>query len=411
MKQTLIRQLRALDDFFFDRVGPIRVLFVVRNILGLGTLSPVIEELMARGGYLFSVTVEFDGCIDETYLADCLWFKEHYIAPEHVVYRKWHYVFTSDYTDLYFRRNTVKVLLAHGNGFGNFDASSEAEYEGKDNHAGHFEGDNPLLLCANSKAMYDLFCRFSPLISQSSPKQVVVSGRPFTDVYFHVDKSEKIKFLEKHSLKPTKKTIVVGSHFREKSLFSTLGLPFIEALCKQNRDCNVIFMGHGRLWDTVAGNKNNEEAYETLVALDESNPNFKFLPKLLDSMQLVNCGDLFVVDNSSFFIECCLVDKPVLFFDHPDFVFGESEVGELYKNASFCFSNLSEVAEVVNTAMKNPDLHAAERKKVKDFFLANQGQATKAVVDLVDNVGRISRPGTKKWRRLEQVCQDSLSNC
>lgn len=408
MKQTLIRQLRTLDDFFFDRVGPIRVLFVVRNNLGLGTLRPVIEEIISRGGYRFSVTVEFEGCIDETHLSDFSWFRENYVGPERVLYMKWHYVFITDYTDLYFRRNTVKVLLTHGNGFGNFDASSEVEHEVKDNHIGHFEGDNTLLMCVNSKAVYDLFCRSSLLTSQPVSMQIVVSGRPFTDAYFHVDKPEKIKFLEKHGLDPIKKTIVVGSHFREKSLFSTLGLPFIEALCEKNRDCNVIFMGHGRLWNTVFGSKNNEAAYQTLLGLDESNPSFKFLPKLLDSMELVNSGDLFVIDNSSFFIECCIVDKPVLFFDHPDFVFGEQEVGELYKNASFCFSKISEAAELITTAIEKPGLHTAERKKVRDFFLANQGHATKVIVDLIDEVGRISGPGTSKWRRLEKVCQDSL---
>jgi len=411
MKQTLIRQLRALDDFFFDRVGPIRVLFVVRNNLGLGTLRPVIEEIILRGGYRLSVTVEFEGCIDRALLSKEAWFRGCYISPEQAIWKKWHYVFTSDYSYLYFRRNEVQVLLSHGTCFGNSDVSTRARHEKKDHHQGFLDGSRPILICANSKSTYEFFCRLSSSVSQSSSKQFVVTGRPVTDRYFNADKIKRRPFLEQHSLNPDQKTIVVGSHFNEKSLFCILGLAFIEMLCEQNSDCNVIFTGHGRLWETIDGDDNNVAAYDALKALDKENPNFKFLPKLPDAQPLISSGDLFIIDNSSFFIECCIADKPILFFDHPEFVFGEQNVGVLYKKAAFCFSTLAELPEAVGVALDNTGSHTAEREKVVDFFLANQGHATQFVVDLIESVGRVSRPGTSQWQRLEKVCQKLLHDC
>ena len=64
MKQVLKKALRRIDDSIFNNIGPIRILFVIRNSLGMTCLLPLIKEANKRENIHIAITEEFEGCFD-----------------------------------------------------------------------------------------------------------------------------------------------------------------------------------------------------------------------------------------------------------------------------------------------------------------------------------------------------------
>ena len=108
-----------LDDVVHS-VGPTRVLFVIRNGLGMSCMLPIIEEIVSKQGFKIGITLEIQNCYSATGCALAA-YEKYFIPTEKATNKKWHVVLTTDWTDLWFTRNTTIVYTQHGNGYGNLD--------------------------------------------------------------------------------------------------------------------------------------------------------------------------------------------------------------------------------------------------------------------------------------------------
>jgi hypothetical protein len=64
LRKYLVKSLKLIDNAFYESVGPIRILFVVRNGLGMSCLLPLIKEAQKRTLIKITITEEFEGCYD-----------------------------------------------------------------------------------------------------------------------------------------------------------------------------------------------------------------------------------------------------------------------------------------------------------------------------------------------------------
>jgi len=398
MKKRIVNAFRAIDDFVFSHVGPINILFVVRDSLGISCLLPLIREAMKRKDIKVRITEEIDftggyewpieGEIFELY-------SELYIAPSFSSSRKWHYVFTTGNSNLYFRRNHTKVYTQHSNGYGSLDkkfiSNKYIKHLVEDNsHSIYFCNSIGDYLEMNNYALGTL------------AKQFFISGFPKLDKLFDDQEKKEKPLIIDSGLDFSIKTIVLASHWNPKSLFNAFDIKIINTLCRIKK-YNVIATGHYKLW------YEKPELYKEFEELAIKYDNFCFLPNVTDNTPLLNSADLFIGDNSSIFIEFCIMDKPILFFDHPDLEFMDPDVKTLYERASFSFSSLDNLDDLVQTAIHHPEEHKANRKKVVDNFLFRIGNSTKYTIDIIEKLGRISGPNSKEWHKVVELSKEEMS--
>jgi len=228
--------IRYLDDLFYDNFGPIRILFVIRNNLGLCCLIPIINEVKKYRNIRFSITIENIG--EQRYSIDHYddsTFKKSLISNKMSVFLKWHYIFFTDTTDLHFKRNATSVFTLHGNAYGNLDFDKENVKKPYIKYL-LFRSNAPSLYFNNAFGDYN---EMRQLLSMSKgakgekEKQFFISGLARIDQLVSCSEDVSIDFMNGIKCSREKKTIVINSHWTEKSLFKSLGSEFIETICNE----------------------------------------------------------------------------------------------------------------------------------------------------------------------------------
>ena len=378
IKKTILNYLRKLDDVVHSFGSP-RVLFVIRNGLGMSCMLPIIEGMESKREFKIGITLEIPNC----YLASgsaLETFKKYFIPTEKATNKKWHVVLTTDWTDLWFTRNTTIVYTQHGNGYGNLDKKPLTS-----SNLGYIEnlvlnGVHDIYL-ANAEGEANEMKKWIKQLPEPSAKQCIVTGMPKIDRLLNSTKEQGLDFLTSLALNPKSKTIVVSSHWTEKSLFRTLGVSFVGQICALYPEFNILVMGHGNLWRNHKG-----KLFCEMKKIEQEYDKCRFLPNLESTVGLLRAGDLFVGDNSTFLIEYCMMAKQILFFDNPELTFDDMYVWQLYKSASLPFSTEDELVQVIQTALELPDNLNKNRSALVGHFQENLGHAVEAVIDTVEQL-------------------------
>lgn len=405
IRKTL-QTLRSVDNFYSDRVGRISILFVVRNTLGAACLIPLIKEAEKRKGVKITITDEYDGCIDWPANGELAELKSLYYLPPSmsIFFKKWHYVFTTEACGLTFLRSTTKAFIYHGCGYGNLDRNTD-DFKEDDYLKKIVRNSSLSLYFCNSYIDREVLSGHLESKHDLSVKKLFVSGMPRMDRLVNCDKSIRQTYLSGLGLNPDNKTVVISSHWTKKSLHKSFGVMSVEALSQSYPDINILVFGHGNLWRDDKGSLTRQ-----FEQLQSSASNVRFLPNLEDTVPLLVSGDIFVGDNSSIFIEFCLMDKPVVFFDHPDFVFSDPLVEQLYKDASCHFSSIPQLVSAVGDCLTKQDVKVSQRKAVVDNFMAKRGRSSAYVMDAVEAIGKLSGPNSKNWPRIDGLLEHDCSN-
>ena len=400
MKMKILNLLKGVDDAIFDNVGPIRVLYVIRNTIGYQCLIPLIRKTMGDDGFHVAITLEHDGCFEFSDDEESQNIKrKHFIKTERALYKKWHYVFFTDQTGLYFRRNATLVHTSHGPCIGNADSTSPSRgYWEKS----VFDSNKSLIFC-DGKAR-------EMLIQNNMERKnrcFLTTGFAKADgiVNLQLSSVERNKIYENFKLRPDFKNVVIFSHWTPKSLLSNFNAEDLEQLCVKFPEYNFIAMGHQLLWENHDGSDRKNGLFDELKELESKQVNFSFTPKLKETIELLKIADFFIGDNSSFYIEACLVNKPIYFYDHPEFNFSMPEVGSLYKAASVSFSNPLELLNRFSLNENEPDLYERNRKEVVDHFLYKPGLATDYMIESLKEMGRVSGPESRSWSKVVEYCR------
>lgn len=373
--------------------GPIRVLFVVRNALGMSCLLPIIVEAQKRINIKIAITVEFVGCydfsIDE---ASIRLFSKYYSPPNECEAKQWHYVFTTDFTNLKYKKFSTLIYTQHSNGYGMLNKADLAtcDYARNLMQAGRHH----IVFC-NSHGDYSEFS------SHSNTKAFFISGFPKLDRYIKNTCLRNTQD-EQIELNPENKTIVIASHWNPRSLLKTFGTDLVKEIINAKNRYNIILTGHGNLW------QNSSTLYSELKDLDATQPGFHFLPNVSSNYYLLKNADVFIGDTSSIFIEFCLFDKPIVFFEHKDFIFSNSTVAKLYRSASTRFYKLSELPGIINESLEFDNLKD-QRKQVVQHFLSNLGNAASYTIDIIEKLSGTNMPIFPSYRRIKRLSKKELS--
>ncbi|PCI70450.1 MAG: hypothetical protein COB26_02870 [Piscirickettsiaceae bacterium] len=400
MKKEVLGLLRGIDDAIFDNIGPIRLLFVIRNNIGYGCLIPLIRKTIEDGHFKVAVTLEHDGCFDFPNDEESQIIKrKFFITTKRALYKKWHYALFTDRTNLYFRRHVTMVCTSHGVGFGNLDSIGNSQ----DYWTRMAQAVNMSLIFCNSEASREVL----PNDSANKDRCYLVTGMAKTDgiVNSKLDGIERKKTNECLKLRQGFKNVVIFSHWTEKSLLANFNAGDIERFCLKFPEYNFIIMGHQLLWKSHDGSDRKNRLFDELKKLEQTHMNFSFVPGLSKTTGLLKIADFFIGDHSSFYIEACLTNKPIYFYDQPDFKFLMPEVGARFKNCAINFSSPSELIKKFSQNKDEPDSYEDNRKEVVDYFLYQLNFATNYIVKSLKEMGRSSGPESKSWNQVKSYCE------
>lgn len=402
IKRLLYDAVRRFDDLVYTHLGPLRVLFVVRNKFGLSCLMPMAVALEEKSSKIeIAVTVEFDGCLQFEISEQSKFFFDRYFIPNRkAVWKKWHFVITTDNTNLNFRRHHTMVTSSHGLGFGTSDRKQENNI---DYHVKRGGAPNTHICFENSINSYRAFISQAPWLKDNPDKISFITGFAKSDKLFNSQGTKRESFLRSIGLTDKSKNIVIFSHWTEKSLLRNYGMNLINELIHLGDDFNIIINGHEKLWfDPAFGAYAPDGLREDIKSLEKAY-NVRHVVSTDDMTGLLQCADLFITDYSGVFIECCLVDKPILLYKHPEFNFSSLKAGSLYCNASKLLLQNENVADLCRQTLSNPDEQKTERKEVVDYFLNRQGESASYVADLLLKMGRVCGPTSAGWDRAREL--------
>lgn len=404
--ERLKSYVRDIDSFVHDRVGPIRILFLVRNQIGWSCLYPLVKACEENSNLKLAITFDVDDCMDlPNNLENRRVFQKYYINRQLAIWKKWHFIIATDMLQSYFKRRATLVSMSHGCAYGNLDAIEDTV----DYSYLQSKREDVNIVFSSSISSYEKLVAHDPGLIRSKTKIFFVTGFPKLDDQSRRTRSKGEAFLEALKLPIDRKTIVLGSHWKSKSLLSSLKANVVEALLELGPEFNILIMGHENLWrrsfsegSAPSGLRQNIEAFAA------RHKNIRFLPLLEETNGLVQSADRFLVDNSSIFVEFCVADKPILFFDHPEFVFGNQQVGDLFKAATYAFSTASDVTTLAELALSEPNRHVAERKAVVDFFTYNLGGVSSYIANLLAEMGRTSGPKSHRWHIISALSKREM---
>ena len=407
LRESLIRGLRFVDAAISDHLGPIRILFIISDIRGFAQIVPLVRSLSGRPRILVRFVLD-PNCpigVDELdeFGEQCPETRSALLERAKAEFGKWHYVFSTDVTQLLFRRAATRFMLHHGQTWGNLDRPQRFGEGGEfDDYslkmARHYQVSMRQLV---SVGEFDYFARQAPDLMASPDYRAVIVGVPKLDGYRRLSDGERRVRRIGLGVDPDQTVVVVTSHWTRKGLLASLGRAVIEALLGCDPDIRIVLLGHEKFWRDAQDGADARATgvLQEIQALAECEPRLMFVPCSPDQVRYLELGDVFVCDNSSAFVECLLFDRPMLFFDHPEFQFTDDNVGAAYRSAAESFRSCRELAERLPGALADRGARAQRREQALRFLLSHRGGSTEFLVGLIERLGRLSGPQSLRWRR------------
>lgn len=399
----IVQTVRFLDNCIFDNIGPIKILFVIKNRFGYQCLIPIVEKCLEDKAFSVKLTLEQEGCFQ--FPSDTLSKKletSYFATPLRAKFGKWHYVFISDVSYVHPFRSTTIVNTQHRSayGFTTYHSNPPLKMNYTDTTIAK---ENVSLSFINSPARLPIYQKDIRFINEK--KQVLVTGFAKVDplIKSNFTAKDKSHFLWGLKADPEKRVIVLYSHWTDKSIFNTLGASLVDFICKHFQEYNILVLGHELLWKNHDGSDRKNPLFQELQLLDNRYDNCTFLPLIANLYMLQVSTDLVIGDYSSIFVEYCLVDKPILFFEL-GLSFNDLFVCDLYKDASFPFTQLEELKTLIPRAMARPAYHRKERKRLVEHFLYQPGHTSDYITHSLKKMGRVSGPNSRNWKRVVDYC-------
>lgn len=202
-------------------------------------------------------------------------------------------------------------------------------------------------------------------------------------------------------------TVIYAPSFESCASLAMYGEEIITALMSMG--CNVIIKPHPSFYRNVNENDDYFDGVPHALEWAERARHFAKKGRVIfplseqsNTRLVLEAADVLITDHSGIAFDAVLLDKPLVFFDCPEFFgnylperFGID--GEEARNDTTCnagrpagttVGRISELIVAVQRYLDQPKLHAAEREELRDSLLFNQGHATGMYVDtIMDLVG------------------------
>ncbi len=94
-----------------------------------------------------------------------------------------------------------------------------------------------------------------------------------------------------------------------------------------------------------------------------------------DVESLLAVADLLVGDYSSVMTSYSLLDRPIVFFNDPEFQFSIAELKQVFIEAAHSFSDMEGLLPACIDALNNPEAKFVGRRTMRQTFYNNEGHS------------------------------------
>jgi arylsulfatase A-like enzyme len=364
LRNTLLSTLRRLDDWIYTRLARhARVLFVLSDGYGFACQAPVIRALLNYPDVVVRTTTDRGQQIGEVEFAspsDRELFVSLYVSTQRARLMKWHMVVDTHMNGFYPARNALRAYMHHGPGFG-IMGNKTAIIEQCD------------IFFGLSDVEHQWFERLNPGIF-GGRRTFIPVGFPKNDALSRGE-FDRAAILESLGL-PDRKTLLITSHWQEQSTLRRLGFEPFQKLAAAFPEFNVIQTGHPWLWQ--ANRKVSaawqEELLKSIHEVEADYTNARFV-QTSDVESLLAVADLLVGDYSSVMTSYSLLDRPIVFFNDPEFQFSIAELKQVFIEAAHSFSDMEGLLPACIDALNNPEAKFVGRRTMRQTFYNNEGHS------------------------------------
>ena len=384
-----VHTFRSIDDWIYEHLTRrTRVLFVLSDGYGFACQAPVIRALLDCPDVRVRTTSDRDLSVDQIEFAnesDHQLYASLALPTWRARFSKWHMVVDTHLNGFYPARNGLRIYMHHGPGFGIL-GNKIAIMKQCD------------IFCGLSEIEGQWFERIEPSLF-GKQRAFFPVGFPKNDALYRREHDRKA-LLESLRL-PDRTTLLITSHWQKSSILRRLGAEPFRRLTQAFPDYNVIQTGHPWLWQP---NHNvpaqwQHALLEELREVEMHHGHARFIQSS-DVESLLAAADLLVGDYSSVMTTYSLLDRPIVYFDEPNFEFAIPELKNVFVNAAHTFNQIDELILACRTALSNPEDKAPGRAVMRATFNANEGRAGEYMANLIRHIGRTCTPLGMRWERV-----------
>ncbi len=400
--QTFKRLLRRCVGALSDRIGRIRVLFLVTNEIGFANQAPLIEALRQDARF-YVATHALNPAFDASALSQASLFERCRVGPRRARFIPWHYIITSDTLEFWPLWNAIGVSIEHGSCIGNGHLTP-----GREIWALH------ILTTSNIEIGFVPGQEHLQLLAERYPETRTAHHKAFFD--YGVAKlaglpalsAQRATILSQLELDSARKTILIASHWTPMALLRDMGAEMIDWVCSRQPTSNIVITAHPKLWtlkreDGFSGT----DLIDQIKILQRRHPNLRFVPTGMP-MPLLAAADVLICDHSSIRVEFALLDRPAALYRNPCFVYESKRTEALFRNASWVFDNLEALGTVLPQIDAQPSAKSAGNQALSRSFITDPSNTVKMIHATLAHAGRVSTPDSKRWQRvkdLERTCE------
>lgn len=248
------------------------------------------------------------------------------------------------------------------------------------------------------KAMFDEIIKTNPKATQHI--QCAAVGYPKLDALIQGQYNRE-KTLTRLGLNPNYKTILYAPAWDPGGSLRSYGLKIVQQLLAIE-DVNVLVKLHpasleppnSPYFEFYTDGKDWRKEFSKL----ESNSRFKFIDDYLINEYLF-ASELMVNDFSGVGLEFMVLDRPVIYFDCPEYFDKilpswncdgkRAKLDERFnggRDAGTVVTNLNEMVKQVKIELANPTLHSEKRKRLVSKLMYNPGQGAKHGADIIQGL-------------------------
>ncbi|MFZ1546457.1 MAG: CDP-glycerol glycerophosphotransferase family protein [Candidatus Nitrotoga sp.] len=388
-RKKLLTIIRASVDWCFEQFAlHTRVLFVLSDGYGFACQLPVIRALQAYPDVLVRITIDKPGVINDIVFStpeERTMFHSLLLPTRRARLSKWHMLVSTHMNPFYPAFNALRLYMHHGPGFGILG-----------NKTGPIKQCD--IFCGLSKAEYDWFDLYQPSLFNERRLFIPV-GFPKSDALC-VREFNRRAVLEQLGL-PDRTTLLITSHWQSQAILRSLNAAPLHTLAQAFPECNIIQTGHPWLWKTNHNVPSDwqEAVLENIRSIEAQYPHVRFVPTI-DVETLLAAADLLVGDYSSVMTTYSLLDRPIVFFNNPNFEFTFAGLKDIFADASHSFGHIDELVATCQAALSNPQAKAEGRAHMRCTFYTNQGHSAEYMAELIQQIGRVSTTDSAGWQRI-----------
>lgn len=397
-RRKLKRGIKRLVSAISDRVGSIRVLFLVTNEIGFANQAPLLQALARDDAFSVATFVQDDDVSSyQPAYADLL--DRHKVGALRARITPWHYIITTDTLEFWPLWNALGVSIEHGSCIGNIGYQPDRDIWA----LRILTAPNIAMAFVPGHAHLALLGERHPQFRHAPDKAYFVSGvAKLAELPRLAER--RAELLEAIGLDPARRTVLVSSHWTEMSLLKDLGLNLIEWLAHRDEDLNILVTAHPKLWASASSTFDPHAFRCALEALCRHNPRVRLVATGMP-VELLAASDLLICDHSSIRVEFAMLGRPAVLYRNPSFICESAMTDQLYRDASWVFGDLSELPVVFDDLARAPGSRSHASKRLQETFLADPSRTVEIIHSTLRSAGRVSTTASRRWDRVKALEQ------